>query len=71
MALRGTLVAALGCHAALPGVLADAAKAARKAGHLHHGLVAIQKLNAAAQQAPSGAAGYAAGRSSTVLVLLV
>lgn len=57
LALRRTMVAALDCRGALPGVLEDVAKAARKAGQLHHGLVAVQHLDAAARAAPSGAAG--------------
>lgn len=44
LALRRTLLDALERQDAVPGVLVDAARAARRASQLHHGMAAVQQL---------------------------
>ena len=47
LALRRTTLMAAGCFAAVPAALMDAAKVARRAGQLHHGMAAVQELRSA------------------------
>lgn len=54
LALRRVALSAAGCMDQVPSALVDAAKVARKAGRLHHGMAAIQDLRAAVRNLPAG-----------------
>lgn len=54
LALRRVALSAAGRMDQVPAALVDAAKVARKAGRLHHGMAAIQDLRAAVRNLPAG-----------------